>query len=247
VRRLVSLLEQGVPLHRIRRSVESLRRHLPDVERPLGALRVWYEGSGRMVVRHGGVLVEPDGQLVLEFGAAAGAEAGVARLGPARGESQALYRARVRREAEEWFERGCKLDTDRVTYAEAIEAYERALQVDPSFADASCNLGTVFYNQDRKGKARECFERALEFEPHHLEAHLNMAVLLEEEGRNDRALSHYKRALAADPLCADTHVSLALVYEKLSLRGRSREHWRRYLQLDPQGSWADVARGHLER
>ena len=39
VRRLVSLLDQGVSLGRIRRSVESARRGMPELDRPLAALR----------------------------------------------------------------------------------------------------------------------------------------------------------------------------------------------------------------
>lgn len=245
VRRIVSLLDQGVPLRRIRCSVESLRRHLPDMSEPLGALRVWDEASGRVVVRHDGVLLEPDGQLVLELGGGAAAVAEVASIQGAWGEPVEAQRAHARCEAEDWFEQGCRFDAERATYAEAIDAYEKALAADPDFADAHCNLGTVFYNQERKAKARACFERALTIDPGHLEAHLNLAVMLEEEGRYESALSHYKRALDSDPLCAETHVSLALLYEKLGLRRKGGGHWRRYLQLDPEGPWAEVAHRHL--
>ncbi len=246
VRRVVSLLEQGVPLRQIRRSVETVRLHLPDVDQPLGSLRVWHEGSGRVVVHHEGVLLEPDGQLVLDRGEQADTLAQVASIEGAWGEADEARRARAHCEAEDWFERGCRFDSDCATYADAIEAYQKALAADPEFADAHCNLGTVFYNQERKAKARACFERTLELDRGHLEAHLNLAVLLEEEGRQESALSHYKRALEADPLCAETHVSLAFLYEKLGLGRTSREHWRRYLQLDRDGLWADVAHRHLE-
>ena len=83
-------------------------------------------------------------------------------------------------------------------------------------------------------------------EPLHVEARLNLATIFEEDGRSESALHQYKRALQADPLAADTHVSLALLYEKLGLPRRARQHWGRYLQLDPEGSWADVARRHLD-
>jgi DNA-binding transcriptional MerR regulator len=239
VRRLVRLLEQGVPLRRIRSSVECLRRQMPELERPLGVLRVWPEGSGRVVARRDGVLVEPDGQLLLDLEPRGGApvsalESARARRGPESWEQAAA-----------WFERGCRLDTERSTFGEAIEAYRRAIEADPEFADAHCNLGTVYFHQTRKDQARLCFERALEIEPNHVEAHLNLATLLEEEARNQAALGHYRLALAADPLAPDTHVSLAFLYEKLALRRRARDHWRRYLQLDPGGPWSDVARRHL--
>ncbi len=244
VRTLVSLLEQGVPLRRIRRSVESLRETLPDVDLPLGALRVSEASSGDVVVRHEGCLLQPDGQLVLDFAERVVGTAPVAAL-PA-GAGGVVQAPSARDVAEEWFERGCGLDTDRATWAEAIDAYQHAIEAAPDFADAHCNLGTVYYNQNRRSEARRCFERALELEPRHVESHLNLATVFEEEGRSESALSHYKLALAADPLAADTHVSLALLYEKLGLPGRARDHWRRYLGLDPGGTWADVARRHLD-
>jgi Tfp pilus assembly protein PilF len=243
VRSLISLLDHGVPLRRIRRSVEFLRERMPEVERPLGALRLWHEGSGRVVLRRDGVLVEPDGQLVLDLGPGDGGGA-VAALEEGRGAEE--RRARALQEAEAWFEQGCTLDSDRATYAEAIEAYTRALEAAPGFADAHCNLGTVYYNQGRRARARHCFEQAIALEPRHLEAQINLATIFEEDGRNQAALRHYRLALEADPLCADTHVCLAFLYEKLALTSRARGHWRRYLQLDPAGAWAAVAHRHMD-
>jgi DNA-binding transcriptional MerR regulator len=243
VRQLLQLLEGGVPLPRIRRSLEAVRRSMPELERPLAALRLWGTGPPRVVVRHGGVLLEPDGQAVLDFGSGTLESP---RVAPLRADGGREIAVRHREHALEWFERGCKLDSHRSTYAEAAEAYRRAIEADPDFADAHCNLGAVYFNQDRPAMARESFDRALDLEPGHVEANLNLATLLEEEGRSEDALRHYKRALASDPLHADTHVSLALIYERLGLRRRAREFWRRYLGLDPGGTWSDIARKRLQ-
>lgn len=239
VRSIVGLLRRGVPLRRIRRSVEAVRQRIPDLE-PLSVLCL-REGSARFVVRHEGVLMEPDGQLVLEL-EGAGLDGDVARLerrGAAPGSAEA------KRVAAEWFERGCELDGDQATYAEAAKAYQKALEADPQCADAHCNLGSVYFNQNRREPARECFLRALEIEPGHVEANLNIGAVLEEEGRDEGALRHYRAALETNPHYPDVHVSLALLYEKLTLSRTARAHWRRYLQLAPQGPWSDVARRRL--
>jgi len=252
VRRLRGLLERGVPMQQIRRGVEALRARNPGLARPVEALDVWSVGAPRVVLREQGVLAEPDGQLVLDFAQLAGAarvEALCVRRGDAAGDDAGAAEGRGEDEAhdpaERWFEVGCRLDSDRATYAEAIDAYLRALAADPAHADSHCNLGSIYYNQGRRAPARACFERALATEPGHVEANLNLATMLEEEERNELALRHYQRALETDPLYADAHVSTALVCEKLGLRRRARDHWRRYLQIDPGGSWADVARRHL--
>jgi tetratricopeptide (TPR) repeat protein len=254
VRRVRGLLERGLRLGQIRRGVQAVRARHPELDRPLEALDVWIAGAPRVVLRSEGTLAETDGQLVLDFSRSdafariaalarrARASTAVWDASAARSEPQA---SGVKQSASELFEVGCRLDSDRETYSEAIEAYRRALEVDPEHADSHCNLGSILYNQGRRGPARACFERALEVEPKHVEANLNLATMLEEDEQNEPALRHYKRALAADPFYADAHVSLAMLYEKLGLRRNARDHWRRYLQLDPGGSWADVARRHL--
>ena len=233
VRTIAELVDRGLPLRRIRQSVAAVRARIPECE-ALPSVRAW-DDCGRVVVRHDGVLMEPDGQLVLEWSPDAGVESLAANRSGERARQIALF----------WFERGCGLDGDSETWEQAAEAYRHAVHADPSFADAHCNLGSVYFNQGRRALARECFERAVGLRPGHVEANLNLGTLSEEDGADEAALRHYRAALGADPLFADTHVSLALVYEKLELPRTARSHWRRYLMLDAKGAWSELARRRL--
>ncbi len=243
-RALALLQQRGVTLARIQRSLAELRRTLPELEEPLGALRVWGEGSRRIVIRHRGVLLEPDGQGVLDFSAPAPALAAIRALAPpAAGPAQP---ARMR-QAQQHFEQGCRLDAEPATHPEAIAAYQRALELDPGHADAHSNLGAIYFTQERWELARACFERALELCPLHSEARLNLGMVCEETGHEGAALRNYRQVLALNPLHAQAHANLALLCERLALRKRARRHWRQYLQLEPAGSWAKFARSRLER
>ena len=71
-RAVLALLEKGIPLRRIRESVELMRKQRPEVERPLSYLRLWAEGSRRVVFVQEDRLLEPEGQLVLNFDVAGG-------------------------------------------------------------------------------------------------------------------------------------------------------------------------------
>ena len=243
IRTILALLESGIPLRRIRRSVDRIRERIPELDRPLGGLRVWLEGSDRVVVRHEGALLEPDGQLVLDFELAPPRDDDVAPLSlPTR---LAATQEADFATALEWFERGCQLDSNPETLEKAIQAYRSALQADPRFADAHCNLGTVHYSRGERDRARACYEEALSHDPGHVEANFNLGNLLEEAGKQEAALHRYKIAIRGDPLFPDAQLNLALLYEKFELPRKAKEHWRRYLQLVPKGSWADVARQHL--
>lgn len=243
MRTILALLDDGIPLRRIRRSVDRIRERIPELERPLGALRVWVEGSGRVVLRYEGALLEPDGQLVLDFELAPPCEEDIAQLPPPKRARD--DQARDFATALDWFERGCQNDSHPETLDEAIRAYRCALEADPEFADAHCNLGTVYYNRGDRDRARACYEEALKYDPEHVEANFNLGNLLEEAGQQEGALSRYKLAMRADPLFPDAQLNLALLYEKLELRRKAKHHWRRYLQLVPEGSWAEIARQHL--
>jgi len=259
LRTIVSLLDKGIPLQRIRRNLEMLRNRVPEMDEPAAALRLWHEHSDRLVVRRDGRLEEIGGQLVLEFAEKSeGASAQVASLSEAAalaaaeriaaaGGSLGLEEDSEQEEAITWFERGCELDAEARSWSAAIEAYEKALELDPDYADAYCNLGAVRYNQGHREQARRAFVACLARDADHVEANFNLANVLEEEGEDELALVHYQRALGADPMYPDLHINLALLYEKLARESRACEHWRRYLQLDPQGSWAEVARLRLTR
>jgi tetratricopeptide (TPR) repeat protein len=266
LRTVVSLLEQGVPLQRIRRSLEALRDRDPEFDDPVKALRLLDPSSDRLVVKREGRLEETGGQLLLEFDRRAEATdhedaSAVAVLADVPRREGGREGSRVGTQgfgahgsmadstlsAMEWFERGCELDADPASWDEAIGAYERAIELAADYADAYCNLGAVRYNKGQRDEAREAFAACLGYESDHIEANFNLANVLEEQGEDELALAHYRRALTADPLYPDLHINLALLYEKLRRRGHAIGHWRRYLQLDPKGSWAEVARLRIER
>jgi tetratricopeptide (TPR) repeat protein len=241
IRTVMALLDRGVPVRRIRRSIARIRERLPEIERPLDSLRVWVDGSDRVVVRHEGSLIEPDGQLVLDL-----------ELAPARGDDVLPLRpsgAPAERDptsALEWFEVGCRLDADPARQEEAIDAYRRAIACDPDFADAHCNLGALHQQRGERSAARGCYEAAVGADPDHVEGRFNLAGVLEEEGRDEAALVHYRAAARADPTFPDAQLNLALLYDRLGLVRRARDHWRRYLGLRPEGSWAELARKRLD-
>src|SRR5436305_1511076 len=82
----------------------------------------------------------------------------------------------------EWF-------ADGQQTAEAIMAYERALQIRPDYADVLYNLGLLLVQERRAGDAVVCLEQAVRLRPENAEAHNNLSMALAELGRFDDAIA----------------------------------------------------------
>ncbi len=236
------LRKSNIPLKKIARSVAALKRKLNEVEHPLTELKISSDGH-KVIVNYDGAAMEPDtGQLLFNFE--------TRRL-------QATIRAfkaapppdpaRRKLEAEEWFLKGLTLEERAETVNEAMEAYTRAIELNPEAAGAYINLGTIYYNTQRLADAETCYRSAIRIDPQYSLAYFNLGNVYDERGNLHEARRHYEQALQISPGYGDAHYNLALVYEKLGMRGKAVHHWRAYLKVDPNSPWAAYARQQMAR
>ncbi len=241
VRAAKTLIDAGVPLQRVRRSVDSLRSILPKVTRPLTELRVQADGHS-VVVRDAQGSFEPStGQGVLDFDLSQLREDVVKTL-QRHGELDPKKRT-----AYELYLEGCRLDEDEATFAQAEDMYRRATELDPELANALTNLGNVRFRRGFPQDAEELYRKALAIDSDQPEAYYNLGFLYYERGDAKLAVPCFARAVETDPAFADAHFNLAMALEEVGQRPNAKKHWQIYLQLEPQGAWAEVARRHLKR
>ena len=236
VRAAKGLLEQGVPLQQVRRSVESLREAFPKTTQPLSVLRVLADGRTVLVQDDVGTYEPATGQAVLDF-RIDGLESDVVRL--------LHFDHDDRSRAYEHYLEGCRFDEDERTYAQAEQAYRKALSLDPTLSNALTNLGNLEYRRNQLEAAEDYYHRALECDPEQPEALYNLGFLHFEREEVDEAVSLFRAALKSDPSFADAHFNLAMALEERGERAAARPHWQRYLALEPEGSWAEIARKNL--
>ena len=101
----------------------------------------------------------------------------------------------------------------------AISTFERALAIDPDYAEAWAGLATAYQVKgvflgltELLDKAISCAERALALDPTLAEAHVALGSALFALGRNDQATTALTSAIAHDPKHARAHAMLARVY-----------------------------------
>jgi tetratricopeptide (TPR) repeat protein len=224
------LIDQGVPANRLRRALAALREKLAQVHIPLSELRVLSDGKDVVVESEGARLEPLSGQFVLNFETRELGEKVRVMAGP---------------NADDWLATALEYDAEENTRAQAIEAYDHALSIDPQKVDALLNCGTLCYEEGNLKKAAEYFMRALQVDPENALAHFNLGSVLEEVGRLEAARLHLRNAVRLDPSYPDAHYNLAFVCEKLCARNEARRHWQAYITLDPSSPWCGYARQRL--
>lgn len=225
------LLDAQVPPARVRRALAALSAQLPP-ERRLSGMRIQADGRHVAVCDGTSTWEAETGQTLLDFDvdSLARAAAGVRRdhrVGRGGGEALEIGRDAARARAE--FERA--LDLEDADPPAAVDAYRRALELDPELADAWVNLGRLAHQAGRAAEAVRLYECALAYSPDDPVVHYNLALALEDTRGAAAAAAHYERALELDPDFADAHYNLAGLCEQLGRDAEALRHYHAYKKL----------------
>ena len=129
----------------------------------------------------------------------------------------------------------------------AIALYEEILDLDPDYAPASINLGTLHFHLRQYAQAEAFYRRATISDPGYVLAYFDLGNVLDELERPDESIAAYCKAVALAPRYADAHYNLALAYERKGMHRPALRHWQAYVRLDNRGPWADHARGQIRK
>jgi DNA-directed RNA polymerase subunit alpha len=136
------------------------------------------------------------------------AEAEALRLAGNREEALARIRSHQKShdgEAELHYQKGRCLE-EALEYEAAMEAYERAVELDPQHVSALFRLG---YWHDLRGNddlALDYYEKGAAVRPAHANLLVNLGLMYEDHGEYQKAAQVYQRILAVDP----THPRVAM-------------------------------------
>jgi tetratricopeptide (TPR) repeat protein len=148
---------------------------------------------------------------------------------------------------EDFFETALSCETRHEMLPQAIENYQRVVELAPDWIEAHINLGVAYYQMGQLSDARAAFVAAVQLDPMNGISRYNLGCTLEELGEFDEAIDHLRRAARVMPAHADVHFNLALAYEKRGERRAARDHWTLYLRYAPNGLWAEQARARLKQ
>jgi tetratricopeptide (TPR) repeat protein len=101
---------------------------------------------------------------------------------------------------------------------EAASAFRKAVEADPTDAQAWSSLGVVLVRTGDETRGVEAFRRALRAAPGHPEAHRNLAVVLDRQGRGAEAAAHYRAFLAKSPADSPDRATIMARLEEMGAR-----------------------------
>jgi len=218
-RQVAQLLDSGIMLSVITRSLREIRKWLPDAR--LSNLRLFPESSDKILVEHVVGRTDSKGQFVLP----------VSKLDVADADG-AFARAQAAEEAGD------------LSTAEIL--YRRVMKLDPNDPAAGLNLGNLLRDARRSVEAEAAYRWAVKADPKFAPAWHNLADLLDEGGCLAEAVDCQKRALYADPHYADGMFNMALFLQRFGEHAEAAIWWRRYLEHDRTSSWAERAKRALK-
>jgi len=242
LRILRALREDAVPASSIRDSILAMKA-VAGMTNPLLEAQVVRTGT-RLAFRHCGAMVDPiRRQLLFDFEGTAEPERA--------SRAAALYAmpqagAQAANNIQERFHAAVRAE-EAGDKQRAIALYEEILSIDPDYAAACINLGTVFFHLRQYGRAEELYRHATEADPNYVLAYFDLGNVLDELERLDEAIEAYRKAVILAPRYADAHYNLALAFERSNQGRNALRHWRAYIKIDNRGPWAEHARGQIRK
>jgi tetratricopeptide (TPR) repeat protein len=125
------------------------------------------------------------------------------------------------------------LAAPRRLFDQAVEAYTKAIDLRPFYADAHVGLGDAKAAKGDVDGAVAAYQKALAHNPVNPKVHMSLGkIYYGEKGLYYEAVTAYKKAIDLDPTSVDARMGLGEVYEDKGLYKEAIEEYRRVIDLD---------------
>ncbi len=149
--------------------------------------------------------------------------------------------------------RGVRLADDE-KYEDAIKAYTKAIELDPTDSFAYCDRGYAYDELGQSDKAIEDFSKAIELDPTDSAAYNNRGITYQNRGELVKAIYDYSEAIRFNPTDSAAYSNRGIVYRMRGQYERAIRDYDEAIRLDPKfiaaynnRGWAYYVLGRFER
>ena len=113
----------------------------------------------------------------------------------------------------------------RLEMIEAKKYYERAIKLNPKYAEAINNLGTVYYAKKSYRRAIGQYAKALKLTPNAASIYSNLGTAQFARKKYEEASLSYQKALALDPEVFEHRSSYGTLLQERTVAEKARFHY----------------------
>jgi tetratricopeptide (TPR) repeat protein len=121
---------------------------------------------------------------------------------------------------------------------EALEAFDKAIELDPKFAQAYYNKGNALGKLGKPEEALVAYEKAIEIDQKDAQAYYNKGNALGELGKPEEALEAFDKAIELDPKFAQAYYNKGNALGKLGKPEEAIEAFDKAIELDQKDAQA---------
>jgi Flp pilus assembly protein TadD len=114
---------------------------------------------------------------------------------------------------------------------EAIAAFRRAVQINPTYAKALVKLGLALHAAGQSQEAIDILRRAIHLRPDDAPLHYELGLMFADRRDFALAIEQFEDAVRRAPHNLDFHANLALALQNMGLIDRASACWRTFSDL----------------
>jgi tetratricopeptide (TPR) repeat protein len=128
-------------------------------------------------------------------------------------------------------------------HTKAISYYNKAIELNPKFAEAYCSRGIAYGSSGQHTKAISDFNKAIELNPNDAGVYNNRGIVYDELGQYTQAISDYTKAIELNPRLADAYNNRGLTYYNLGQFNQAMSDYNKAIEVNPKYAKAYYNRG----
>jgi Flp pilus assembly protein TadD len=129
-------------------------------------------------------------------------------------------------------------------YRQAIEDYDKVVEINPKYAEAYNNRGTAYSNLGSYRQAIGDYDRAIEINPKYEKAYNNRGVASKHLGNYQQAIGDYDKAIEINPKYAEAYNNRGTAYSNLGSYRQAIGDYDKAIEINPKYEKAYYNRGN---
>lgn len=135
-------------------------------------------------------------------------------------------------QAHEWVKKGYDYYAN-TEYDKAIEAFTKAIALDPNLADAYRNRGNIYTEKGQYDRAIENYNMAVVLDPNFAPAYTHRGFAYGNKGLYDRAIEDFNKAIALNPNNGYAYSCRGVAYNGKKQYNMAIEDYNKAIALEP--------------